>query len=98
MLKANVRKLYKEQYPNLSIKEIEEEIASFELTLFDKAGISVDSSNRQKYLRGWLMRANLMKEEIQSNKESDKHKDFFKRYHNNIKETLKDLDKQKLSK
>jgi hypothetical protein len=90
--------LYKEQYPNLTLKEIEEEIASFELTLFDKAGISVDSSNRQKYLRGWLMRANLMKEEIQKNKEPDKHKDFFKRYHTNIKETLKDIDKQKLSK
>lgn len=67
MLKANVRKMYCKQYPNLTLKEIEDEIASFELTLFDKVGINEASSNRHKYLRGWLMRADLLKEE--SNKQ-----------------------------
>jgi hypothetical protein len=99
MLRANVKKMYLEQYPNLTLKEIEEEIASFDLTLFDKAGISVDSSNRHKYLRGWLMRANLLKEEKTKEESMDSSFQFFKKYHANIREILKERDnKQILSK
>lgn len=58
MIKNNAKKLYLKLYPNLSLRRIELEIIKFD-KYAELAGITLESSNRHKYLRGWLMRSNL---------------------------------------
>jgi hypothetical protein len=62
IIKGNVKRLYLEQYPNMTLEEIEKEIDSFDLVMFDKVGMQDQSANRHKYLRGWLLRASLEKD------------------------------------
>lgn len=49
---------YKKLYPNLTIEQIIEEVKKFEETLLADTTIDQYSSNYNKYLRGWMMRAN----------------------------------------
>jgi hypothetical protein len=55
---VQTKNLYKNLYPFLTEKQINDEIKFFEETLEESKRISLESSNSQKYLRGWLMRAN----------------------------------------
>ena len=57
MIQNNVKKAYKKQYPNMSLLQIQRSIDTFDKHCIEK-GISPDSSNRHKYLRGWLMMDN----------------------------------------
>lgn len=57
MIKNNVKKLYAKLYPNMTINQIQKSIDAFDKHSLEQ-GISLESSNRHKYLRGWLMMDN----------------------------------------
>jgi len=79
----NTKKLYLKMYPNMSIEQIEIEITKFDKHSLEE-GISLESSNRHKYLRGWLMQANFRK----NNKVEGRMNDCCKHLH---REAIKEL-------
>ena len=55
-IQNNVKHLYKKMYPSMSIEKIQDLVFEFDKFSLEQ-GISLESSNRHKYLRGWLMMA-----------------------------------------
>ena len=51
----NVKHLYKKMYPFMTMGEIQNSIYEFDKVSIENK-ISLESSNRHKYLRGWLMK------------------------------------------
>ena len=74
-IKNNTKAHYLRMYPNMLIHEIELEITKFDKSSLE-AGITLETSNRHKYLRGWLMRANL---KINENKKEAENEQVFVR-------------------
>lgn len=68
IIHKNLIKQYQRLYPNMTLSEIMDSINRFDLYA-ESQGIELESSNRHKYLRGWLMMDNFRRSEIN-------HKDF----------------------
>lgn len=62
LLPNNTRALYKKLYPNLTREEIEQEVIAFNEYVLKEKRIDPSSANWTKLQRGWLMKANQVRD------------------------------------
>ena len=62
MIPSNLKKQYLKLYPNMTLSQIMDSIFMFD-AYAESQGINLESSNRHKYLRGWLMKDNFIRGE-----------------------------------